>query len=95
MNTATNENLSSFPSTRIGAAKLKVLTNGDTTYVFDCARAAILSAMEQKIPDWVDDDLVAQTIRVWEPYYDRPLAKADAAELLRTISQLVDALLNA
>ena len=43
-------------------------------------------------PSWVDPDLIAETIRVWQPYYPQPLTPDAALDILINVGQLYDAL---
>lgn len=48
--------------------------------------------MPPATPDWIDEDLVKETIRVWQPYYSGPLTPEDAVEILLNVGQLFGAL---
>lgn len=41
-------------------------------------------------PAWVDGQLIALTIRVWQPYYEAELTPADALAMLLGTAQLWD-----
>jgi hypothetical protein len=43
-------------------------------------------------PSWVTSDLIADTIRVWQPYYRTPLTSADALEMIMNVGQLFEVL---
>ena len=43
-------------------------------------------------PPWISADLIAHTIRVWEPYYKHSLTKEEAVEILVAVGNLADAL---
>ncbi|MEM9416319.1 MAG: hypothetical protein AAGA29_12705 [Planctomycetota bacterium] len=43
-------------------------------------------------PDWVTDALIADTIRTWQPYYDTPLTRQDAIEMLVNVGRLFNLL---
>ena len=43
-------------------------------------------------PPWITEDLVAHTARVWQSYYDEPLTREDAVEILINVGNLMDAL---
>lgn len=44
------------------------------------------------LPDWIDDQLIAQTIAVWSPLYGRSLTNAEAIEILLSVGRLIDAI---
>lgn len=44
------------------------------------------------VPSWVTDELVEQTIRVWQPYYAIPLTREDAIEMIQEVGRLLDVL---
>ena len=46
----------------------------------------------ERLPAWVSDDLVAQTLEVWQPRYGRRLTECDAIEILLSVGHLFDAL---
>ena len=46
----------------------------------------------QGFPAWISSELIEDTIRVWQPYYDRPLGVEDAIEILRGVDRLIDVL---
>lgn len=41
--------------------------------------------------DWITDELIRQTIRVWEKRSSTPLSNDDAVQLIFTMGQLLDA----
>ncbi|MCL2645401.1 MAG: hypothetical protein FWD61_00180 [Phycisphaerales bacterium] len=41
---------------------------------------------------WITNEAVAETIRVWSPYYDETLADHEAVEILMNLKNLVDTL---
>lgn len=43
-------------------------------------------------PDWITPELVEQTIRVWQPYYQQELTIEGALEIIQTVGRFVDAL---
>ena len=43
-------------------------------------------------PPWITADLIAHTIKTWQPFYRQPLTREDAVEILVTVGNLVDAL---
>ena len=49
-------------------------------------------AARPTIPSWITDDLVADTIATWQPYYTEPLTEADAVGILQSVGHLLDTL---
>lgn len=43
-------------------------------------------------PDWITDELLAQTLRVWQPYYATRLTPHDAVEMLVSTEALFNVL---
>ena len=43
------------------------------------------------LPAWITAELIAETIRVWAPKYQRPLTDGDAIEILLNVGSLLDA----
>ena len=43
-------------------------------------------------PAWVTPELLNQTLRVWQPYYQHTLTAADALEMMLNVGQLFDVL---
>lgn len=43
-------------------------------------------------PDWVTDALIADTIQTWQPYYESPLTRQDAVEMLVNVGRLFNLL---
>jgi hypothetical protein len=43
-------------------------------------------------PSWITPDLIADTLRVWQPYYRTPLTAEDALEMIMNVGQLFDVL---
>jgi hypothetical protein len=43
-------------------------------------------------PAWISEDLIRATLTVWQPYYDAPLTRQDAVEMILAASQLLSAL---
>ena len=41
-------------------------------------------------PDWPTPALLAETIRVWQPYYAAPLTEADARAIVEAVTGLLD-----
>lgn len=45
-------------------------------------------ALIESLPAWVREDLVAETLEVWQPYYEERLTELDAIEILLAVSHL-------
>lgn len=43
-------------------------------------------------PTWITPELIAQTLRVWQRYYEKPLTPEDALEIITSAGRLMDAL---
>lgn len=43
-------------------------------------------------PTWMTNELLAETLAVWQPFYAHELSERDAVEILRSASHLFDAL---
>jgi len=50
--------------------------------------AQAASQLPAGTPAWITPELVALTIRVWQPFYDSPLTVADAVTMLGNVSRL-------
>jgi hypothetical protein len=40
------------------------------------------------LPTWITPELIAETIRVWQPYYAAPLTPDDVVGMILTVGQL-------
>ena len=40
------------------------------------------------VPAWITESLIELTLRVWQPYYRKPLTRDDALSMLLNVSQL-------
>jgi hypothetical protein len=49
-------------------------------------------AIPPGLPEWITLELVEQTLRVWNPYYDSRLTVDDAVTILLNVGQLYRAL---
>jgi hypothetical protein len=60
----------------------------------DCAVAegARPSIVPAGTPDWVTSELVEQTIRVWQPYYQAILTPEEAVIMILNVGRLYQAL---
>ncbi len=47
-----------------------------------------LDATLQGIPAWITPELIADTIRVWQPYYTESLTVQDAVGMLMSVGNL-------
>lgn len=43
-------------------------------------------------PTWITPELIAATLRVWQPYYAKPLSIVDALEILQNTARLLESL---
>lgn len=50
------------------------------------------STKRQGLPAWITDELIAETLHVWQPSYDKQLTEDDAIEILLGVAALFDAL---
>lgn len=41
-------------------------------------------------PAWITDELVACTLKTWQPFYSRQLTRSDAIEILLAAGNLID-----
>ena len=46
----------------------------------------------QGIPSWITPELIADTVRVWQPYYTEPLTAKDAVGILMGVGNLFTSL---
>jgi hypothetical protein len=44
------------------------------------------------LPNWITAELIADTLRVWQPYYKETLTIDDAAEIVMNVGRLYDVL---
>ena len=52
-------------------------------------------AVPAGLPAWITDDLIAETLRVWQPYYAQPLTPEDAIGILLNVGNLFGVLSGA
>lgn len=45
-------------------------------------------------PRWITEQLLADTLQTWQPYYDHPLTLEDACEILLDVGRFFDVLEN-
>ena len=43
-------------------------------------------------PDWITQELIEETIRVWQPYYAELLSPEEAVTMIRNVGRLFQAL---
>lgn len=43
-------------------------------------------------PDWITAELIEQTIRVWQPYYQAVLTPEEAVTMIQSVGRLYEAL---
>ena len=53
---------------------------------------AAARAVPAGLPTWITADLIAETLRVWQPYYAQPLTPEDAIGILLNVGGLFTAL---
>ncbi|MCG8587010.1 MAG: hypothetical protein MI757_20075 [Pirellulales bacterium] len=46
--------------------------------------------LPEGLPDWITQDLVRQTLDVWQPRYGRELTTDEAIEILRNVVRLAE-----
>lgn len=44
------------------------------------------------LPAWITPELIEETVKVWQPYYQSQLAAGDAVEILTSVGYLLSAL---
>ncbi|HEY4313309.1 MAG TPA: hypothetical protein VGN12_27915 [Pirellulales bacterium] len=44
------------------------------------------------LPTWITPELIAETIRVWQPYYQARLTAEDAIAIVKDVGRLLDVL---
>ena len=47
---------------------------------------------QEIIPAWITEELIAETVDVWQPYYQQVLTREEAIEILRGFGRLADVL---
>ena len=57
--------------------------------VAEVARSGILPAGR---PDWITAELIKQTIRVWQPYYEAVISPEEAVTMIQSVGRLYQAL---
>lgn len=59
-----------------------------TTDSFDSAPAGSDFSVDPALPSWITRELIAETIRVWQPYYATRLTAEDAVTVIQGVGQL-------
>jgi hypothetical protein len=54
------------------------------------ASSADIHADIQVMPEWITVELIAETIKVWQPKYPQPLTDHDVIEILLSVGHLLD-----
>jgi hypothetical protein len=44
------------------------------------------------LPDWITPELLDETLKTWQPYYNEKLTPEDGIEILRNIGRIIDIL---
>jgi hypothetical protein len=57
-----------------------------------CSLVTVNYAVPPGAPAWVTPELITDTLRVWQPYYDIPLTADDALDMIVHVWQLFDVL---
>lgn len=52
-------------------------------------RDAVEHALSEA-PDWITAELVEETLRVWQPFYEEQLIPADALEIITGVGRLLE-----
>ena len=60
----------------------------------DCAKPAggITVTVPAGTPDWITAELIEQTIRVWQPFYQAVLTAEEAVTMILNVGRLYDVL---
>jgi hypothetical protein len=58
----------------------------------DITEGARLSIVPAGTPDWITPELVEETIRVWQPYYEAILTTEEAVTMILNVGRLYQAL---
>ena len=56
------------------------------------AEDARLGIVPAGIPDWITVELIEQTIRVWQPYYEAVISSEEALTMIQSVGRLYQAL---
>jgi len=52
--------------------------------------ASVHAAVPPGAPSWVTPDLIAATLRTWQPHYEKSLTCDDALEILLSVAQVFE-----
>ena len=63
-------------------------TQSETNDHHDDCRDKRSGSVPPGVPAWVTPELIAETLRVWQPYYAAPLTPDDAVGIILTVGQL-------
>ena len=60
----------------------------------DCENleGATISIVPAGTPDWITAELIEQTIRVWQPYYEAVISPEEAVTMIQSVGRLYQAL---
>ena len=58
----------------------------------DAAKDAAAGCVPAGTPEWITPQLIAETIRVWQPYYREVLTPEEAVTMIRNVGRLYQAL---
>lgn len=64
----------------------------DRALTDDQSAAGDSHAADPATPAWITPELIAETIRVWQPYYRDPLAPEDAVVMMQSVGRLLKVL---
>jgi len=45
-----------------------------------------------ELPDWVSEDLIRKTVKIWQPYYLNGLTRDDAIAIIKNVGVLFECL---
>ncbi len=57
----------------------------------DSLSTPLTNGAGSSLPSWISRELVAKTIRTWEPFYEKSLTETDAVEILVAVGLVIDA----
>ena len=71
---------------------LAALVHKSKVWNLSMGKVSIDERKMQGLPAWISSELIEDTIRVWQPYYDQPLTVDDAIQILLCVDRVVDVL---